>query len=216
MLAAGLLCGALGALASYALANAIVYSNSFGSKQQVAALEGGGRRCDSGWNRRRKAMRITVTRGPAACAYKLPVIGDGPQPNHDLRAAGKIAKSTPKSARDNAYLLLDVRMGKDGGYELRVFPRGGEWRLTREPAGTGFPAQGTSDAIKGIGERNTIELHARNDVIRAYANGELLTRIVDANAGTVDGTRLAVGAGRTGKGRSDVHAQLASVKLAVP
>ena len=57
--------------------------------------------------------------------------------------------------RGGAFIELTVRAGGGGvGYTLRVFPQKKRFELRRGPGRRRVPAQGKSDAINKINERN--------------------------------------------------------------
>ncbi len=210
---------ATAALAASALAFVTVYSNSFGSKsayKEVVRVGGGDKACDRDWNEERKTMRIDLDRGPAACTFKPPVQGDGPQPDHRFDADGRILESTSGSIRDEAYLSAAVRAGGGRRYQLRVFPDTADYELRRKPTDVGFPATGTDAAIREIGRPNRLRLLVEGDRIRAFANNSLLADVVDVNAGELDGTKVEFAIGSKADSRRNTIGNFDRLKLAVP
>ena len=80
--------------------------------------------------------------GKRLCEYSPPVAGDADRPNHVFMAKGRVLKGTPKALRDDAYLAIKVRAGHGRGYELRVRPKAGRFKLVRSPSGGGVEESG--------------------------------------------------------------------------
>lgn len=208
-------------VASVALASATIYTNDFSSKgeyREIKRVGGKAKRCDRSYRERGEKMQVAVRRGPEKCAYAPPVQGDGPRPDHDFRATGKILKGTPKSVRRSAYLFVAARSGGSGGYELKVFPKRGRFELIRTPSGggSGFPAEGSSDAIKGIGERNKLRLRAFGARVKAFVNKTEVADVTDTNPNELEGTKLRFGVGHGESSSKDVLACFDDLTLAVP
>src|SRR5919198_1918165 len=148
---------AFGLAAAVALAGVTVYKNNFSSRAEVREVKRveGGKHCDRRWRKKAKSVRIEVTKGPERCGYEPPVQGDSDRPDHTFKATGKLLKQTSRRVRGGAYVAVAVRVGKNSAYELRIFPARKKYQLRRDPSGGGgFPAKGTSSAIKGVNKPN--------------------------------------------------------------
>jgi hypothetical protein len=207
------------ALAASALAFITVYNNSFGSKsayKEIVRVGHGSKACDRSWNAKREIMRIELGRAPAACTYKPPVQGDGPQPDHRFDVGGRILKNTADNIRDDAYLSIAIRVGGGKRYELRVFPKGKEFQLRRQPSGGGFPDNGSNPAIGKIGKLNQLRLRADGSQITASVNGTQVASVNDGNPSELSGAKLEFGVGSVGNSKKDTLATFDKVKVAVP
>lgn len=210
---------ALGLAAAAALATVTVYKNNFSGKPEARELEHvEGSSCDKSWRRSAENLLVKVKKGPEVCGYQPPVEGDSDQPDHDWQAKAKLLNDTPKGVRDGAYLAVAVRVGKDAGYELRVFPTTKKYELRRSPSGGGgpFPATGTGPAIKGINKANALRLKAKGATVTALANGTQLAQETDPNPGDVGGRKLEVAIGHTKNSGKPVLAVLDDLALRVP
>jgi hypothetical protein len=210
---------ALGLGAAAALAGVTVYKNNFSGKAEAKELEHAqGKHCDKRWRKKAKSLRVAVKRGPDVCGYRPPVEGDSAQPDHDFQAKEKLLKRTPKSTRGDAYLAIAVRVGKNVGYELRAFPKKQKFALRRSPSGGGggFPANGTSSAIKGVNKRNVLRLRVVGDKVTARVNGTKVAEVTDSNPSEVDGRKLEVAVGHKKNSHKTVLATLDDLKLQVP
>ena len=208
---------ALAAVAAVALANVTVYTNDFSRRSGAQALDGPkGNACSKSWRKEQERVRIVARNGPRTCSYRLPVEGVQELPDHDLRAEGRVLQDTPGAIRDTAFIAVFVRVGGGEYYELRVFPRTGAYSLRRTPDGPDFPANGTSPAIRGIGNRNLIRLEVFGSGVRALVNGTELEDITDSDPGEVLGRKLRLGVGNTGNTQKDTVAVLDDVRVTVP
>ena len=72
-------------------------------------------------------------------------------------------------------------MGGGQRYELRVFPKGREFALRREPGGGGFPATGSDPEIGRIGELNRLRLTVIGSNVKAHVNGKKVADVNDGN-----------------------------------
>jgi ribosomal protein S8E len=210
---------AVGLGTAAALAGVTVYKNNFSGKAEAKELEHAeGKHCDKRWRKKAKSLRVAVMRGPEVCGYRPPVEGDSDRPDHDFQAKAKLLRRTPKSTRRGAYLAIAVRVGKNAGYELRAFPKKHKFALRRSPSGGGggFPADGTSSAIKGVNKRNVLRLRAVGDKVTARVNGTKVAEVTDSNPGKVDGRKLEVAVGHKKNSRKPVLATLDDLKLQVP
>jgi hypothetical protein len=210
---------ALGLAAAAAVAGITVYKNDFSTRHEVRELRHSeGKHCDRAWRRRAKKVRIRVNGGPEVCGYRPPVEGDTAGPDHDFQAKEKLLKATPKGIRDGAYLAIDVRSGKNAGYELRVFPTKHTFQLRRSPqgGGSGFPAKGKSRAVKGVDKPNVLRLKAVHNRVIARVNGKKVARVVDTNPAEVDGRKLEVAIGHRRHRPKPVVATVDDLKVQVP
>jgi hypothetical protein len=206
------------AVAASALAAVQIYSNGFKSRQSVKELKAAeaGKRCERRWSKKRDQLRVTLKRAPGVCTYKLPVQGDRPRPDYRLEAKGTITKGTAKNLRDEAYLTVSVRVGGGNRYELRVFPKGRQYVLRRQPSAGGFPASGTSPEIRKIGKRNRVLLAATGNELRAKVNGATLATVTDGNASQLDGRKLEFGVGSDADSKRDTVGAFTKVAVSVP
>lgn len=206
-------------LAASALAFVTIYKNNFNSKhgyKEVVRVGGSKKTCARDWNQKREIMRIQLGKAPAVCTYKPPVQGDGSQPNHRFDAEGRILKDTADNIRDEAYLSIAIRVGGGNRYELRVFPKGKDYQLRRQPNGAGFPMNGTNPAIGGIGQRNRLRLLAQGNQISAFVNSAPVATTVDPNANEIDGAKVEFSVGNNADGNRKTVATFDKLKLAVP
>ena len=208
----------LAALAASAYAAVEIYSNGFGSRHAFREIKGagGGKGCERGWNKKHDQMRIELKRGPGDCTYAPPVQGDNSKPDHRFTARGKIGKKTNKGIRDEAYLTVSVRVGGGNRYELRVFPKGQEYVLRRQPDGAGFPSTGTNPDIGKIGKKNTLLLAANGNDLTAKANGTTLTTVTDSNASAVTGAKLQFGIGSEADTKKNTIGTFSKLLVSVP
>jgi hypothetical protein len=210
---------AIGIGAAAALAGVTVYKNDFSSKGEAKQLRHAeGKHCDKTWRKNAGSVRVDVTKGPNLCGYRPPVQGDTPGPDFALQAKQKLLKATPRGIRDGAYVVLEVRSGKNTGYQFRVFPRKHKFKLARQPSGggSGFPAKGTSNAIKGVNKPNVLRLSAVGDKVIAKVNGKKLARVTDSNAAQVSGRNLEVGVGNRKSTTKQASGTFDDLKVQVP
>ena len=208
---------ALGLAAVVALAGVTVYKNNFSSRAEVREVKRvEGKHCDRRWRKKAKSVRIEVTRGPERCGYEPPVQGDSDRPDHIFQATGKLLKQTSRRARGGAYVAVAVRAGKKSGYELRIFPARKKYQLRRDPSGDGFPAKGSSSAIKGVNKPNVLRLKAVGDKVSAQVNGSKLAAVTDSSASRVRGRKVEVAVGHKRRSGRAVIATLDDLKLQVP
>ncbi|MEK6328065.1 MAG: hypothetical protein AABM66_11170 [Actinomycetota bacterium] len=210
---------ALGLAPTVVLGAVSVYKNNFSSKAEGKELRhSSGKHCDKRWREKAKRVRARRNRGGGTCGYRPPVEGDTDGPNHDFQAKQTLLKTTPKGLRKSTYVTVAVRSGKNSGYELRVFPRRHRFELRRSPSGGGggFPAQGRSRAIKGVGEPNLLRLKAVGNRVTATVNGRQLAEVTDSSPGQVGGRKLEVGVGSTRRSDKRIVATFDNLKLQVP
>jgi hypothetical protein len=207
---------AIGAAA--ALANVVVYKNTFATKGAFKEIKKqGGKACDRDYNKKKKRFSAKVHGGPKTCAFKLPVQGDGSQPDHMVTVKGKISKNTkPSGVRKKAFVAVMVRVGSDHAYTLRVFPKTKRYQLIRKPDGGNFPSNGSSNRIKGIGKANQLRLQAFGSSIKASVNGTKLATVNDGNAGQVDGRAIEFALGNRGHSGKPTLGSFDSLQVAVP
>jgi hypothetical protein len=211
---AALVAGALGAVA---FATVTVYQNPFAHRGDVRELKKqGGKACMREFSRTHNRLVVMATRAPKNCPLRLPVAGDGPRPEHVIKVDTKISKETPKSVRRRAYVAVALRVGGKTGYELRVFPKRGRFELLRKPNGAGFPDEGRSRAIHGIGKNNTLRLQTFGRRIVAGVNGRQLASMPDRNSGRVGGRRVQIALGNRGDSRKSTKGTFDRLMVAVP
>lgn len=212
--------GVVGALAAAAIADVTVYKSNFSTRAEVDELKkAGGKKCKRKFVNKKKgsSMRAVVKEGPSTCSFRPPVQGDGALPDHAFRVDAKLGKATAKSVRKAAFLGVSARAGGGGvGYELRVFPKGRRFELSRGPSGAGFPLSGRTKKIKGINKRNSLRLFVNGSQVRAVVNGDELAQVSDPDPGQVSGTKLRFSVGHDRSTKKDVVAVFKKVKVAVP
>jgi hypothetical protein len=208
------------AVAATGFAAVTVYDNDFSSRAEVREVKkSGGKACGRKFVRKgkRKSMRVIVKDGPATCAFRPPVQGDGELPNFELRLDAKIAKSTADSVRKGAFLGVSVRVGGGGvGYELRVFPHTDKFTLARGPNSNAFPITGTEAAIAGIGKKNTLRLSVQGARVRARVNGAEVADVTDNDPAAVSGRKLRFAVGGERNSGKDVRGTVKKVRVTVP
>jgi hypothetical protein len=210
---------ALGLAAVAALAGVTVYKNNFSSRAEVRELERvAGKHCDRRWRKKARSVRVEVKKGPERCGYEPPVQGDSARPDHVFQATGKLLKQTSRRVRGGAYVAVAARVGKKSAYELRIFPARQKYQLRRDPSGGGggFPAKGTSNAIKGVNKPNALRLKVVDDKVSARVNGTKLAAVTDARPNQLKGRKLEVSVGHKRTSRRAVIATLDDLKLQVP
>lgn len=216
----------VGLMTASSIAAVTVYKNDFSSREDVKEVKkSGGKNCKrklkskkgKGKKKGKSAMSAIVEQGPAECLFRLPVQGDAPLPDHDLKANGKVSKSVAKSVRKSAFLVVEARSGGDGvGYALRVFPHTGRFELTRGPGGAEFPVRGTDEAIQGVGKRNSLRLVVDGTQVRALVNGREVAQVSDPDPGEVNGTKVRFGLGNERGTGKDVSGTFSKVTVGVP
>ena len=209
----------LAAGAATSLAAVTVYSNDMSSQAEFNEIvrSGGGKRCDRKYREKSKVMHASVKKSPTTCSFRPPVQGDRELPNYGFAVEGKILKDTPRGMRGGAFIEVSVRAGgSNTGYSFRIFPDRDRYELTRRPNGAGFPDKGKSDAIKGINERNRIELVATGAEIAAFVNGKEVARLNDSNPGQVPGNKLRFALGSQSDKDKTVTATFKKVAVSVP
>jgi hypothetical protein len=211
--------GALAAAlaATIAVAAVIVYANDFSSKGEYREIKGsGGKHCERAYAGKAEHMRAVVVNGPETCRYSPPVRSDGPQPDQVFQAEGKALRSTPKSIRDKAFLFITARTGGGDHYELRIFPSGHRWKLSREPAGDGFPVDGKSKRVRSFEKRNAMRLDVKGARVTAKVNGGKLASLTDPSPNELKGGKLEFGVGSKAGARKNTVAAFTKLKVAVP
>jgi hypothetical protein len=210
--------GLAAALAAPALGVVDVYTNPFSKRGQArqVALAGDSKQCHREFLRKRGVLDVELRKGPGACLLKPPVEGDSPRPDHLWDAHGRILKSTPKNIRDDAYLTISARVGGGNRYELRVFPKGRDFVLRRQPAGAGFPVNGSDPAIGTPGQLNKLRLAVVGDRVRALVNGEEVADVTDGGSSEIKGRTLQFGVGTEADTGKNTEGRFDKVKLAVP
>jgi hypothetical protein len=197
-----------------------VYANNFSSRAEFEQIDrsGGGKRCERHYREKQETMLVSVKKGSATCGYRVPVQGDSELPDHQLTIDGKVLNATPKSVRGGAFLELTLRAGGGGvGYSLRVFPEKGRYELSRGPRGGGdFPANGKSNAIKGVNKRNKLTLSAKGSRVTALVNKEQVASVQDGDPGQVGGRKVRFGIGNAKNSSKDVAAVVKDVAVGVP
>lgn len=209
-----------GAVAGAALADVVVYKNGFSSRAQVKEIKkSGGKKCKRKFvhkGKKRTMMRAILAGGRGACTLRPPVQGDEALPGYTIQVAGKVTKGTRGALRRSAYLSVAGRVGGNGGYELRVFPKTGRFDLLRSPNGQEFPVRGRSGAIEGIGKKNKLKLSTVGAAVRATVNGSEVARVTDPDPGAAAGTGLRFAVGNARRSGKSTVATFHKLKVSVP
>ena len=205
--------------AATSIAAVTVYENDMSSQGDFNEIlrSGGGKRCDKKYREKTKVMHASVKKSPTTCSFRPPVQGDDSLPNQTVAVDGKVLKDTPRSMRDGAFIEVTVRAGGgDTGYSLRVFPQRQRYELKRGPAGGGFPAEGRSDAIKKVHERNRIEIVATGAEITALVNGKEVAKVNDSSPGQVQGRKIRFALGSKSDKDKTVTGTFKRIAVSVP
>jgi hypothetical protein len=101
-------------------------------------------------------------------------------------------------------------------YEFRVTPKGRDFKLNREPSGSGLPISGRSGRINKLGASNRLRLRVTNGKVTAFVNGKSVANYADPNVNQVTGRKVSFGLGNTKKARSGPIGIIKSVKVGVP
>ena len=209
----------LGVGAATSIAAVTVYENDMSSQGEFNEIvrSGGGKRCDKKYREKTKVMHASVKKSPTTCSFRPPVQGDSELPNQGVAVEGKILKQTPKSVRGGAFIEVTVRAGGSGtGYALRIFPQKQRYSLIRGPAGGGFPAEGKSDAIKKVNERNRIEVIATGAEVIGMVNGKEVAKLSDSNPGQLRGRKVRFAIGSQANKDKTVVGTFKRVAVSVP
>jgi hypothetical protein len=205
------------AAAATALGFVSIYANHFGNKPAYREIKtiGQSDKCERSYNEKREVMIVKVT-GSRQCAYRPPVQGVSPRPDHRFDVAGRIVDKTPSGLRNDAYLAMSVRVGGGSRYELRVFAKERRFQLRRTPDGGGFPVNAGNNAVVGIGKTNKMSLIAEGDRVRAIINGTEVADVTDPAPGEVKGRRLEFALGNTKNSQKQTVASFDRLKVSVP
>jgi hypothetical protein len=211
---------ALAAFAAAAAAEVLIYKNDASSRGEYREVRklGGGKTCER-FGRKDEVLGIEVRKGPADCALRTPVTGDGKKPDHDLEAKAKVLrKETARSLRDEVFVAVAVRASADSYYQLRVFPKDEAWELRRKPKGDGFPLTGPPNPpIEGKGA-NELRLQAFGRELTAWINGEkLVNGFTDPNPPKqVDGTKTLISLGHRKDTKKNARGFFDDLKVRLP
>lgn len=207
----------MAALSAVAFGTVVVYKNQFANRGDVRELKKeGGKACERDFSREHKRLVVIAEKAPKNCPFRVPVAGDRPRPDHVITTDAKLSKDTPKALRRAAFVAVMLRVGREGGYELRVFPKRERFELRRSPNGSGFPAKGASPAIKGMGKSNKLRLHAVGSRITASVNGTELANVRDPRPGELDGVRVQLALGNRGDSPRKTKGGFDDLRVAVP
>ncbi len=218
----------LAALAVAALACAVaggamigVYRNSMESLAQRSQLvKLSGRNCArAGVN---GAMRVTVGKKTAACAFRTPVLGR----DLEIAASERLLSGTPANLQRKAFLGLELRAGNGFKYQLLVFPRQQKAQLIKVGgAASKYLAIAKNEkAVLGINEANKLRLRAVNVTsgpdkgqarLFAYVGKTLVAEAKDDGAGDLSGRNSTVVVG-TIKNGNGIVASVDDVVVRVP
>ncbi len=198
-----------------------IYRNGMESTAQRAQLiKLFGRSCARGGAT--DALRITLGRQTASCAYRTPVLGR----NLEIAATERLLSGTPTALQHKAYLGLELRAGAGAKYEMLVYPLQRKVQLVRTTTeGAKFVAiEKDVTAVLGLNKPNALRLRAVNVTtgpekgqakITAYIGSELVAEATDALSGELTGTASAVMVG-AGKNADGMIASIDDVVVRVP
>lgn len=205
--------------AAVALATVTIYKESFSGSDSIRQLKrsAGNKQSCAKRHTSTKRLRVVAKRGGLLCAYAPPVIGDSAVPDHEVQVEGRVLrKKTPRALRRSTYFSLRLRATRNSYYELQVYPRRKRFRLLRSPSGAGFPVTGRSDAIKVLGQLNTLRLRAFGARIVALVNGTRVAVVEDAAPGQLSGRKLDFGVGSNKKAKQGPVAEFDDLRVRVP
>lgn len=202
------------AFAAGAVANVLVYQNSFSKKKDVkriSKLQGGGK-CKSTW-KGKKAYGVRVNTGNKNCLYRTPVEGDSKEPDHVVQAMAKVQKKSNKRVRRSIYVGLAARANRKSGYEIRIFPKGKTFELLKNGVTV---ADGKNKAIAPLDKKNQLRLSTVGNDVVAKVNGKRLAKFEDRDSEEVVGRKTALAFGSEAKANKDGFGVFDSVKVFVP
>jgi len=214
---------AVGALACTVAGAAMIgiYRNSMESLAQRSQLvKLSGRNCArAGAN---GAMRVTLGKKTASCAFRTPVLGR----DLEIAAAERLLSGTPENLQRKAFLGLELRAGGGFKYQLLVFPRQRKAQLIRVSGeGSKYLAIAKNEkAVMGINQANKLRLRAVNVTsgdekgqarLFAYVGKTLVGEASDDAAGDLSGRNSTVVVG-TIKNGNGVVASVDDVVVRVP
>jgi hypothetical protein len=207
----------MGVIAAVGLGSVVVYKNQFGHRGTFNEIKKkGGKACERNFSKQRKQFVAIAKKAPKHCPFRTPVVGDAPRPDHTITIRAKVSKNTPKGLRKTAFVGAALRVSGKEGYELRVFPKRGRFELHRKPNGGGFPAEGQSNAIRGIGKTNKLRLAASGAQVKASVNGRQLAAVTDSDPGRVSGRRVEFLLGSRGDSGRETKGAFDTLRIAVP
>lgn len=168
------------------------------------------------------AMRVTLGKKTAACAFRTPVLGR----DLEIAATERLLSGTPENLQRKAFLGLELRAGAGAKYQLLVFPRQKKAQLVKVTSeGTKYLAIAKNEkAVMGVNEANALRLRAVNissgpekgqAQLLAYVGSTLVGEAVDAGAGELTGRNSTVIVG-TLKNGNGVVASVDDVVVRVP
>lgn len=168
------------------------------------------------------AMRITLGKKTAACAFRTPVVGR----DLEIAATERLLSGTPENLQRKAFLGLELRAGAGSKYQLLVFPLQKKAQLVKVTAeGSKYLAIAKDEkAVMGINAANNLQLRAVNVTsgpekgqakLFAYVGTTLVGEAVDPGAGDLTGraSSIIVGTIKNGNG---VVASVDDVVVRVP
>jgi hypothetical protein len=204
---------ALGASASGA--GITVFKTSFDSRADYESIKtlNGGKQCKRDW-RDEKALGVTVTTGPVACAASSPVSGDGPQADQTVRVVAKVNKETDDKVKETMYVGAIVRASSRGSYELRVYPKARRFELLKSGE---VLEDGREKSIEGLATKNRLEITAVGSTVTVKVNGDALASFKDKDADQVQGRQTGLVWGNAGRSKKGVgKALFDKLKVQIP
>lgn len=168
------------------------------------------------------AMRITLGKKTASCAFRTPVLGR----DLEIAATERLLSGTPENLQRKAFLGLELRAGAGAKYQLLVFPRQKKAQLVKVTGeGAKYLAIAKNEkAVMGVNEANVLQLRAVNITsgpekgqaqLFAYVGGKLVAEATDPGAGELTGRNSTVIVG-TIKNGNGVVASVDDVVVRVP
>ena len=194
--------------AATALAGVTVYKNTFARKGDAKELRHAeGKHCKRSFRKKAENLQIDVTKSPEACGYRPPVEGDTDGPDHSFQAKVEVpARHAEGASRKTPTWRWRSARASRRAMSFACFPVKHRFRLSARPraAGSDFPADGKSSAIKGFNKANVLGLKARGSKLTAPGStGPRSPRLTDSNPAQVGGRKLEVAIGERQALRQD-------------
>ena len=178
------------------------------SGQRSEPVKLSGERCGRGGSDH--AFRVVVGKRTRECSYRTIVFGR----DLEISATARLLSSTPKAARQKAYLALTLRSGEGSHYQLLAYPlqRKAQLRKTLTDGSVEYLRIAKNvKTIQGVDKANKLRLRAFNMTsgpdkghcrILAYVGKVLVADFTDPASGELQGraSGFGVGAAKKAKG----------------
>ena len=207
---------AVGVFAAAAFGAVRIYQNDFKSANDGKELNLSGKGCKAEVRGNKGQLGVQTPKGGSRCRLRLPVIGDGAQPNHIVDVEAKLLPKTPEQIRKKVYYGMTVREGGGGYYELRVFPEKRKYSLVRKPEGDGFPISGKDKDVGKTGDKNKMTLRALGDVVSGKVNKAVIEEFADPRVGELPGSKISIILGQEGSSKDGAAAWFKDLRVSVP